>query len=130
MIENKNPQQAWDFMQTHPEAVLVDVRTKMEYAFVGHPVDAVHIPWKDGPEMQLNPAFTEQVRTTINELNTPVLLLCRSGQRSMAAAKQLQQVGYKQLINIDEGFEGNLDENKHRGKLGGWRFHNLPWQQS
>ncbi len=130
MIENKNPQQAWDFMQTHPDAVLVDVRSQMEYAFVGHPVDALHIPWKEGPDMQLNPAFTEQVLTTINDLNTPILLLCRSGQRSMAAAKQLQQAGYQQLINIDQGFEGSLDENQHRNKLSGWRFHNLPWQQS
>jgi rhodanese-related sulfurtransferase len=130
MIEHKNPQQAWDFMQTHPDAVLVDVRTQMEYAFVGHPVDALHIPWKEGPDMQLNPAFTEQVLTTISDLKTPVLLLCRSGQRSMAAAKQLQQAGYQQLINIDEGFEGRLDENQHRSKLSGWRFNNLPWQQS
>jgi rhodanese-related sulfurtransferase len=129
MIENKNPQQAWDFMQTHPDALLVDVRTKMEYT-LGHPVDALHIPWKEGPDMQLNPAFTEQVLTTINDLNTPILLLCRSGQRSMAAAKQLQQAGYTQLINVDEGFEGRLDENQHRSKLSGWRFHKLPWQQS
>ncbi len=80
--------------------------------------------------MQLNPAFTEQVLTTISDLKTPVLLLCRSGQRSMAAAKHLYEAGFTQLINIDQGFEGGLDANKHRGNLGGWRFHNLPWQQS
>ena len=102
----------------------------MEYSFVGHPVEAEHIPWQEAPDMHLNPAFTEQVRATISDLNTPVLLLCRSGQRSMEAAKQLEQAGYRHLINVDEGFEGGLDENKHRGNRGGWRFHSLPWEQS
>lgn len=129
MIENKNPQQALAFMQSHPESVLVDVRTKMEYFFVGHPVGAVLIPWKDGVPMRLNATFTEQMKAVVNGKNTPVLLLCRSGHRSLVAAKHLEEMGYQNLINIVQGFEGDLDENKHRGNLGGWRFHDLPWQQ-
>jgi len=59
-----------------------------------------------------------------------VLLLCRSGVRSVDAAKALEAAGYQHLVNILEGFEGPLDEHKHRGTLGGWRFHGLPWEQS
>ena len=130
MIENKNPQQAWDFIQANPDAMLLDVRTKVEFGFVGHPIDAVNIPWKEAPDWQVNADFVNQVQATIGDVNTPILLLCRSGQRSMDAAKPLAQADYQQLINIDEGFEGGLDENKHRGNSGGWRFHGLPWEQS
>jgi len=80
--------------------------------------------------MQLNHAFVQQVQQHAPDKSAPVLLLCRSGQRSVDAAKALEANGYTHLINILEGFEGPLDENKHRGSLGGWRFHGLPWQQS
>lgn len=129
-IKNLNPKQAWDYMNEHPGAVLVDVRTQMEYAYVGHPVDAVHVPWKEAPDWRENPHFIEQVREKAPDPATPILLLCRSGQRSLDAAKQLAAAGYQNLVNIAEGFEGPLDENKHRGLLGGWRFHGLPWEQT
>ncbi|MGR9072775.1 MAG: rhodanese-like domain-containing protein [Gammaproteobacteria bacterium] len=130
MIENLDPLQAWRFLQANPRAVLIDVRTKMEFSFVGHPVDALHIPLKEAPDWKLNEDFVDQVKSAINNPETPVLLLCRSGQRSLEAAGLLENAGYRQLINIDEGFEGALDENKHRGTRGGWRFHGLPWEQS
>jgi rhodanese-related sulfurtransferase len=130
MIENLNPQQTWDFLQQNPKFVLVDVRTKMEHLFVGHPPLAIHIPWKEAPDWQLNPNFVAQVQQVITDLNTPILLLCRSGQRSLEAAVALEKVGYTHLINIDEGFEGALDQNKQRGNVNGWRFAGLPWQQS
>jgi rhodanese-related sulfurtransferase len=130
MIENLNPQQTWDFLQSHSNAVLIDVRTKMEHLFVGHPPQAIHIPWKEAPDWQLNSNFIAQVRQVVSNPNTPILLLCRSGQRSLEAATLLEQSGYTTLINIAEGFEGVLDENKQRGKVNGWRFSGLPWQQS
>ncbi len=130
MIENLNPQQTWDFWQQSSAAVLIDVRTKMEHLFVGHPPKAIHIPWKEAPDWQLNPNFVAQVRQVVLNPNTPILLLCRSGQRSLEAAAVLQASGYTHLINIQEGFEGVLDENKQRGKVNGWRFAGLPWQQS
>lgn len=46
MIENLDPQQAWDLLKNNPDAVLVDVRTKIEHSFVGHPPGVVHIPWE------------------------------------------------------------------------------------
>jgi len=130
MIENLTPQQSWDLIQSNPDAVLIDVRTKVEHDFVGHPLNTVHIPWKEAPDWQLNPQFIAQVKQAVKDSSVPVLLLCRSGARSLAAAEVLQQAGFKHLINILDGFEGDIDEHKHRGNLGGWRFSQLPWEQS
>ena len=130
MIENLNPRQAWDLLQQNTDAVLVDVRTKVEHAFVGHPLGASHIAWKEAPDWQVNPKFVAEVEKLVPDKNAPVLLLCRSGQRSLDAAKALEEAGFRRLINIVDGFEGPLDQHKHRGNLGGWRFSGLPWEQS
>ncbi len=129
-ILNLKPPAAWQYMQEHPEAVLIDVRTTCEHLFVGRPVGAVLVPLKDGLPMTPNPNFVTMVKEAVPDPATPILFLCRSGHRSMEAAKIMAQQGYRTLINIDEGFEGPLDENKHRGTLGGWRFHGLPWEQN
>lgn len=130
MIENLTPQQSWELMQANPEAVMIDVRTKVEYSFVGHPVNAVHVTWKEAPDWQINPDFVEQVKQVVGDTSCRVLLLCRSGLRSLAAAEALQEAGFRHLVNIVEGFEGDLDVHKHRGNLGGWRNARLPWEQS
>jgi rhodanese-related sulfurtransferase len=130
MIENLDPPQVWDLLQQNADAVMIDVRTKVEHAFVGHPPGAIHVPWKEYPDWQINPNFVAEVKKVVPNLNASIVLLCRSGQRSLDAARALENAGYKLLINIDNGFEGPLDENKHRGNLGGWRFHELPWEQS
>jgi rhodanese-related sulfurtransferase len=130
MIENLTPQKSWDLLQQNKSAVLVDVRSQMEYAYVGHPIGAVHIPWKEAPAWELNPNFVADVIKVVPDRDAPILLLCRSGQRSLSAAKALEDAGYKHLVNIVDGFEGSLDDNKHRNNLGGWRFCGLPWEQS
>jgi rhodanese-related sulfurtransferase len=130
MIENLNPQQAWELLQQNTKAVLVDVRSKIEHAFVGHPPGAVHIPWKEAPDWLVNPKFVVDVERVVTDKNAPVLLLCRSGQRSLDAASALEAAGFSRLVNIVDGFEGSLDQHKHRGNLGGWRFSGLPWEQS
>lgn len=130
MIENLDPLQAWDLLQQNSEAVIIDVRTKVEHLFVGHPPGAIPIPWKEFPDWQVSSKFVAEVKKEVPDMNAPILLLCRSGQRSLDAARALEESGYQLLINIDNGFEGPLDENKHRGNLGGWRFHGLPWEQS
>jgi len=129
-ILNLKPPVAWQYMQEHPDAVLIDVRTTCEHLFVGRPVGAVLVPLKDGLPMAPNPNFVTMVKEAVPDPATPILFLCRSGHRSMEAAKIMAEQGYRTLINIDEGFEGPLDENKHRGTLGGWRFHGLPWEQN
>jgi rhodanese-related sulfurtransferase len=130
MIDNLTPQQAWELLQQNASAVLVDVRTQMEHAYVGHPIGAVHVPWKEAPGWQINSAFVDDVKKLVPSHDAPILLLCRSGQRSLSAAKALEDAGYKRLINIIDGFEGSLDLQNHRGNLGGWRYCGLPWQQS
>jgi rhodanese-related sulfurtransferase len=130
MIENLKPRQAWDLLQQNTDAVLVDVRTKLEHAFVGHPLGAIHIAWKEAPDWYVNSTFVAEVERLVPDKNAPVLLLCRSGQRSLDAAKALEEAGFKRPINIIDGFEGPLDQHNHRGNLGGWRFNGLPWEQS
>ena len=130
MIASQNPPQAWAALQQNPSAVLLDVRDRVEFAFVGHAPNAVNIPWKDAPDWKPNTNFVDEVRQRIANPETPIYLMCRSGQRSLDAAKALAAAGFANLTNVEEGFEGPIDEQKHRGTLGGWRFHNLPWIQT
>ena len=88
------------------------------------------IPWKEAPDWQVNSTFVAEVKKIVSDYNAPVLLFCRSGQRSLDAAKALEAAGFQRLINIIDGFEGPLDQHNHRGNLGGWRFNGLPWEQS
>ena len=129
MIENLNPQQTWNLWQENSSAVLIDVRTKMEHVFVGHPPGAIHIAWKEAPDWQLNTDFVAEVEKHQLDKAAPILLLCRSGQRSLEAAIALQAAGFTHLVNIVDGFEGPLDQQQHRGQLAGWRYDGLPWRQ-
>jgi rhodanese-related sulfurtransferase len=129
-IQRLAPPEAFASLQAAASALLVDVRDPIEFAFVGHPKGAVNIPWKLAPDMRPNQGFVEQVRRVAPDAGTPLFLLCRSGQRSLDAANALANAGYRNLTNIEEGFEGPLDEHKHRSTLGGWRYHGLPWEQS
>ena len=121
---------AYAALEADRRAVLIDVRDPVEFSFVGHPLGAVNVPWKFAPEMRPNPEFVEQVSQIVADKSTPLFLLCRSGQRSLAAAKVLAEAGYTDLTNIEEGFEGPMDAAKHRNTVAGWRFHQLPWVQS
>lgn len=109
-------------------AVLVDVRTAEERRFVGRPDTGVHIPWRTGVNMELNPRFLEELEAKV-PADATVLFLCRSGRRSVDAVIAAAQSGYIAAFNILEGFEGDLDENKRRSTFNGWRFRNLPWSQ-
>lgn len=129
MITQIDPENAWQFILEHPQHTLLDVRDAVEFALVGHPLGAINIPWKTAPTWQINPDFLAQVERAVGHTSAPILLLCRSGQRSQEAALQLEAAGYSNLYNIQEGFEGPLDSNRHRSTLGGWRFYGLPWEQ-
>lgn len=122
-----SPQLAWAWWQSGA-AALVDVRTDAERAWVGFVPDALAIEWKSWPGMQANLQFDAQLRTRVSS-DKPVMFLCRSGVRSIAAAQKATELGYV-AYNILEGFEGNPDEQAHRGTKGGWRFQGLPWRQS
>lgn len=121
------PQQACAWWQSG-EAVLVDVRCDAEREWVGFIPEAIAIAWKQWPGMTMNPQFEEALLSAVPR-DRKVVLLCRSGVRSIAAAKRATELGL-QAYNILEGFEGNPDSTAHRGQLGGWRKHGLPWRQN
>ena len=121
-----SPALAWQWVQAGG-AVLVDVRTDAERAWVGQVPGAVAVAWKQWPGMLPNPDFDAQLRAAV-PAGHKVLLLCRSGVRSVAAAQQATALGLE-AYNILEGFEGELDTNGQRGHLNGWRMHGLPWHQ-
>ena len=130
-------QQAWQLLQEDPRAVLVDIRSTMEYLFVGHPKGSVHVPWIDEPEWTVNPDFVTDIRKlllggaicTIDDGCAPVILICRSGKRTLEAGKALSEAGFNKVMHVNEGFEGDLDEDHHRSTGNGWRFRGLPWEQ-
>ena len=132
MVAEVNPKQAWKILQENPDAILLDVRSKVEFDYVGHPVGAVHVPLQEFPDWQTDPDFSQKVIELLGTAsrNVTVLTLCRSGKRSMLAAQLLEAQGYKDTVNIAEGFEGDPDENRHRGNVNGWRYHGLPWEQT
>lgn len=121
------PQDAWLLFQTG-DAVIVDVRTIEERKFVGHIPNTIHIPWATGIALNRNLRFAQDLESKVGK-DKLILLLCRSGKRSAAAANVAFNAGFNQVYNIDQGFEGDLDENHHRGSFNGWRYHKLPWVQ-
>jgi rhodanese-related sulfurtransferase len=129
--------EAWDLVQENPKSLLVDVRSHMEFLFIGHPVGAINVPWIDEPDWNINPNFSREIKQlmlgglahSVKGENVPVLLICRSGKRSKEAGELLLREGVGNVYNIADGFEGELDDQHHRSTLAGWRFEGLPWEQ-
>ena len=136
-VKHLTPQQAWSLLQENPRAILVDVRSNMEFLFVGHPKGAVHIPWIDEPDWVVNPNFVRQIRELMlggiicgdDDGCAPIILICRSGKRSVESGQALLEAGLRDVYNVLDGFEGELDDNHQRSSLGGWRFDALHWEQ-
>ena len=120
------PELAWQWVQSG-EAVLVDVRTDAEREWVGRVPGAVAVAWKQWPGMAMNPDFDAQLQAAAAG-GKKLVLLCRSGVRSVAAAQRAAGLGLA-AFNILEGFEGDADAAGQRGHLGGWRKRGLPWSQ-
>jgi rhodanese-related sulfurtransferase len=123
------PEEAHALITILPDARVVDVRTRPEWDFVGHIPRSILIEWNSYPAGTRNPAFLDELKTAVPDPETPVLFLCRSGQRSDAAARAAAAAGYKKAFNVLDGFEGGRDGEGHRGTLGGWRKAGLPWVQ-
>ncbi len=138
-VRNLTPTQAWKLVENNPSALLIDVRSHMEFLFVGHPKKAIHVSWIDQPDWDVNPDFADEVhkallgsleKTVRNSDQVPIILICRSGKRSLEAGKALINQGFRAVYNVQDGFEGDLDETHRRSTRNGWRFHGLPWEQS
>jgi rhodanese-related sulfurtransferase len=122
-----HPLLAWQWVQDG-QALIVDVRTDAERAWVGFVPDAAPLAWKQWPGMAMNPDFDAGLRALAGQ-GRKLLMLCRSGVRSVAAAQRATELGLE-AYNLLEGFEGDPDAHAQRGRLGGWRYHRLPWRQS
>ena len=130
-MDHLEPKAAAEFLRRHSDALFIDCRSEMEYLFVGHPAGALHVAWNDGPDWDVNPHFVGQVRKLAgtNHATRPILLICRSGNRSQEAGAVLERAGFTQVCNVLHGFEGELDDRHHRGTVTGWRRDGLPWEQ-
>ncbi len=136
-VQHLTPKQAAKLIEENPRAILIDVRSNMEFLFVGHPKGAIHIPWIDEPDWEVNPNFVRQVRELMlggiicdeGDGCAPIILICRSGKRSVEAGNKLLEAGMRDVYNVLDGFEGELDDKHQRSSLGGWRFDDLPWEQ-
>ncbi|GGC93892.1 rhodanese-like domain-containing protein [Undibacterium terreum] len=128
-MEHFSPQQAADYLQAHPSALLIDCRSEIEFLFVGHPTGAIHVAWNDGPDWAVNPRFVPDVKKIVGNGDRPILLICRSGSRSVTAGEALEAEGFKNIINVLHGFEGDLDAEHQRSTVNGWRHDGLPWSQ-
>jgi rhodanese-related sulfurtransferase len=130
-MKHLTPLDAWAFVQANRHALFVDVRMEIEYLYVGHPPGVVHVPWYEYPQMQAHaPTFVAQVgREAGGDRSRPVVLICRSGKRTVDAGLALEAAGFAEVVNVLHGFEGELDEHFQRGRISGWRHDGLPWEQ-
>lgn len=130
-----SPREAWQLLESEPQAVLVDVRTKPEWQFVGVPDistlgrQPAFISWQTYPDMGINAGFVEEVKRAGGSGDHPVIFICRSGGRSRSAAIALTKAGATRAYNLAGGFEGGHDPARHRGRVDGWKVAGLPWVQ-
>jgi rhodanese-related sulfurtransferase len=137
---DRTPQEAWSAFASTPGAILVDVRTTAEWAYVGSPDVSgtgallLRVEWQTYPSMQVNPAFLQTldqaVRAAGGDVDTPLYFICRSGARSAAAAAAMTESGFAHCFNVAGGFEGRRDAEGHRGTIEGWKADGLPWVQA
>jgi len=138
MTKETRPKEAYEILEQQKDAVLIDVRSTMEYEYVGHPLNAIHVPIKEPPDWVTLQDFVKNVRLALEQQcpenkeirEIPLLMLCRRGKRSGLGAEMLSNDGFTNVYNVLEGFEGDRDDNGHRNTINGWRFHGLPWEQS
>lgn len=129
-MKNLQPKEAYAWLQAHPDALFVDVRMEIESLYVGRPPGVVNVPWYEYPDLQPDAdKFAEMVAREATGKDQPLLLLCRSGQRTLAAGNALEAAGFTDVQHVVHGFEGELDEHFKRSRLSGWRFDGLPWEQ-
>ncbi len=139
-VDDVDVEGAWKALSSSPQAQLVDVRTRAEWTYVGIPdlgpvgKRPVLVEWQTFPDQAVDPRFAERLAGELKALGVKpeddLFFICRSGSRSLAAAKAMAAIGYRACHNVAGGFEGPLDETRHRGAIEGWKAAGLPWQQS
>lgn len=135
MVENVSPKESFAALAADRNAQLVDVRTDAEWQYVGIPdlrplgKQAVLVSWQYFPSGNVNGSFVEELRDAGLDPSQPLYFLCRSGVRSMAAARAAAAAGFAAVYNVADGFEGPPDARGHRGAVAGWKAEDLPWRQ-
>ena len=130
----------WARLASDRSSILIDVRTRAEWAFVGLPdlaeieKQVLRIEWEAFPNGGSDPAFVAKLTAILDAAggvkDTELCFICRSGVRSRFAALAMVAAGYARSRNVAEGFEGPLDPHRHRGTVSGWKVAGLPWVQS
>jgi rhodanese-related sulfurtransferase len=129
----------WERLKADPKAVLIDVRTRAEWTYVGLPeLSAIGkrpllVEWQTFPDNRVDAQFADRLGKMLAEAgatkDAELFFICRSGGRSKSAAQAMAAEGYKRCRNVADGFEGPLDPTRHRGRAGGWKAAGLPWAQ-
>jgi len=138
-VDDVDVEAAWKTLASTPRSQLVDVRTRAEWTYVGIPDLAsvgkrpVLVEWQTFPDQAVDPRFAERLAGELKAVGVgpddDLYFICRSGSRSLAAAKAMAAAGYRACHNVAGGFEGPLDDERHRGSAGGWKAAGLPWLQ-
>jgi rhodanese-related sulfurtransferase len=130
-MKNLLPKEAWALVQAMPNALFLDVRMEIESMYVGRPPGVVHVAWYEYPDFAPDAElFVRRVTQEANGDKTrPLVLICRSGKRTVDAAHALEAAGFSDVTNVLHGFEGDLDDGFQRSRINGWRFDGLPWEQ-
>ena len=132
--------EVWRVLQQDKNALLIDVRTKAEWSFVGLPdvssaeKEIICVEWQTFPSMDLNASFLSDVKQAAEahgvSSDANLFVICRSGARSQSASIALTAAGFSKAHNVAGGFEGDLNSDRHRGHATGWKAMGLPWRQS
>ena len=138
-VDDVDVKAAWRVLKSRSRSQLIDVRTRAEWAYVGMPdlgplgKRAILVEWQTFPDRTVDPRFVERLAGELKALGVKpeddLFFICRSGGRSLAAAKAMAAMGYGACHNVAGGFEGPLDNERHRGAVGGWKAAGLPWLQ-
>ena len=138
-IENVSVLEVWARLKSDRQSVMIDCRTRAEWAFVGLPdlsgigKQLLTVEWQTFPDNRINPQFVVELSAQLDaagvQKDAEVFFICRSGGRSRMAAQVMTEAGYALCRNVTEGFEGPLDTLRHRGKASGWKVAGLPWVQ-
>jgi rhodanese-related sulfurtransferase len=138
-VDDVSVEETWRRLTSDPAAVLIDVRTRAEWTYVGVPhlgsigKETILAEWQEFPGNRVHTDFAERLSQALAERGTTkdadLFFLCRSGVRSLAAARAMAALGHARCHNVTGGFEGQLDADRHRGRLEGWKAAGLPWVQ-
>jgi rhodanese-related sulfurtransferase len=139
VVDEVSVEMAWEQLSAEADALLIDVRTRAEWTYVGLPdltalrKEPLLLEWQTYPDNRVQSDFTERLTEALGHRgaghDTTLLFLCRSGVRSLAAAQAMAAKGFSRCRNVAGGFEGQLDAARHRGVLAGWKARGLPWVQ-